>query len=194
MSAIIVEGTDKCGKSTCIAHLTSRMGYRSMHFGKPMGSNAQERAHFQWGDFQRAFAFMAALQGQPVRICMDRAHLGELVYGPLYRSHSGVDLGYIHELESSAPFDNVLLILLEHGDLDVLRSRDDGLGFNINRLADERELFRAAFAASRLKHKVKIDVTRLGIEQMIQRLAVIVNMHELMLGMQQTGGASVPVL
>lgn len=162
MPTVIVEGVDRVGKSTVADHLSSEHGFSYMHFSRPRGTTPSEKAHFQWGTFDRMFQFLRALEGQPARIVMDRGHLGELVYGPIYRGDSGVDLTYIHDLEQIWLGD-VILVLMVHRNLDVLRRRDDGLGFDITKLEAEQALFEEAWSRSRLPRKHLLDVTDMSI-------------------------------
>lgn len=174
MTIALIEGIDRIGKSSCVNHLVEQRNYGYTHFGRPDGNNSTERAHFQKGTFDRMFKILAALSGQQVRLVFDRAHLGELVYGPMYRGDSGVDLSYIYEMESSAPFDDVVLILLYHRDLDVVRTRDDGLGFDISKIENEQNLFLNAFHCSRLRNKRIMDVTTMSKPDMFKSLDTII--------------------
>ena len=165
---VIIEGIDRIGKSTCCQHLVD-IGYRSMHFSKPEGETQNEKAFFQKGTFDRMFAFISTLEGQDANIVMDRAHLGEYVYGPLYRPDADVDVNYIFDLERDNECQDVLLILLIHRNLDVVRARDDGEGFDIEKLEEEQDKFLEAFDRSHLS-KLKIDVTDLDVTEMLAAL------------------------
>ena len=166
---ICIEGPDRIGKSTCCAHLASRHGYSRMHFGRPEGSTDTERSLYQKGSFTTLFTMAGALRDQRAKVVLDRSHLGELVYGPIYRPNSQVDLGYIHALEAADP-GCMTLVMLTHRDPSVLRSRDDGLGFDITRLEDEIAAFAVAFAGSRLRSKHIIDVTDRPVPSMLDEL------------------------
>jgi thymidylate kinase len=172
---VCIEGVDRCGKSTVCSHLQNEHGFGYMHFSKPEGSNNLERAHFQKGTFDRMFKFVEALEKQEANIVLDRAHLGELVYGPMYRGDSGVDLSYIHELERLYG-GSMILILMVHQNLDVIRDRDDGLGFDISKLEKEQELFVSAFIDSQISTKTILDVTDLDIPQVLAKLEALLGL------------------
>lgn len=165
-----IDGLDRIGKSSLCSHLRDGHGFGYMHFGRPEGTTDRERAFFQKGSFDRMFKFVEALENQQdTNVVMDRTHLGELVYGPMYRGSSGVDLSYIHDMEAMHG-KSFVLILLVHTKLEVLRSRDDGLGFDISKLDREQELFVEAFASSKLQNKTILDVTDLSLEQVRDKL------------------------
>ena len=164
MAVVLVEGIDRIGKSSACEYLSKELGYSKMHFSKPLGITSAEKAHFQMGTFDRMFQFIRALEGPyESGIAMDRAHLGEYVYGPMYRGDSGVDVNYIFEMEKAyGPFRHAGLILLVHHDLDVVRARDDGLSFDPGRMAEEQNRFKEAFSKSSMI-KTTIDVTGMSI-------------------------------
>jgi thymidylate kinase len=145
-----------------------------MHFGRPEGDDDRQRALFQKGTFDRMFRFVSALEGQDARVVMDRSHLGEYVYGPMYRPNSGVDLSYLWQMEDPT-WDDVYLVLLR-ADPEILRARDDGLGFDINRLEEEQERFAEAFSLSRLRHKIAIDVSALSLEEVASTVALAIGL------------------
>lgn len=184
---VMLEGLDRIGKSTCSNFLASR-GYSAMHFSRPEGSDDAERAHYQMGTFDRMFQFMRALDFQDANIVMDRGHLGEVVYGPLYRPGSGVDTRYVFDMERKyGPFKSTLLILLEHDDLDVVRYRDDGQGFDIGKLETERDIFSAAFDMSELR-KSRLNVTGLDISSMLRTLDDTILEAEAAMALEGIGG------
>lgn len=173
---VIIEGIDRIGKSTCSKHLKDAHGFSTMHFGRPEGDDSRQRAFYQKATFQRTFEWMRSLDNQPSRVVMDRGHLGEWVYGPMYRGDSGVDLGYLWESESELM--NTYLVLLHHQDLDIIRKRDDGLGFDISKIEEEQKRFVEAFDRSNLRNKTILDVTSLTIGSMLKNLTDILGLSQ----------------
>lgn len=164
MTVLMIEGVDRIGKSTLSQYFIDDHGFRMVHMDKPEGNNSAERAYYQKGSYKMLFDMIKACGGsnRDSRILLDRAHLGELVYGPIYRGDSGLDLDYIFEMEDTVKSGPVGLILLVHNDLDVVKARDDGGGFDLDKMADEQAAFEEAFERSRLK-KLRINVTSLDI-------------------------------
>lgn len=73
---IIIEGADKTGKTTLAKAIEKRFGYRYHHSGPPKGHPADEYIDF-------------LLNLKRPTVC-DRFHLGELVYGPMFRGKAGI--------------------------------------------------------------------------------------------------------
>lgn len=160
---IMVEGIDRIGKGTLCSHLEEHHDFSIVHFGRPEGSTDSERAMFQKGTFDRMFRMVKSLHGQSARIVFDRAHLGEMVYGPLYRPNSGVDESYVLDMEEGC--EEVLLILMVHRDpMKMTKDRDDGESFDPSKCEDEQDQFIAAFNKSSL-NKELLDVTNMNINQ-----------------------------
>lgn len=172
MTVLMIEGVDRIGKSTLSKYFMDDHGFRMVHMEKPEGNDSKQRAFYQKGSYKMLFDMIRACGGsnRDSRILLDRAHLGELVYGPIYRGDSGLDLDYIYEMEDTVKSGPVGLILLVHRDLDVVKRRDDGGGFDIDKMAEEQAAFEEAFDRSGLK-KVKIDVTHLNIP-LVRRAAM----------------------
>lgn len=73
---IVIEGPDKTGKTTLAKAIERELGYEYKHFSAPKGSPADEYIDF-----------LLALKRPTV---CDRFHLGELVYGPMFRGKAGI--------------------------------------------------------------------------------------------------------
>jgi thymidylate kinase len=97
-------------------------------------------------------------------IIMDRSHLGEAIYGPLYRNYSG---DYVLNLLSD--FSDVKLVLFTDEIQNVIQ-RDDGDSFSINKNKKEKELqyFRNMLNLVQIKNKKEIKITGKSINE-VQR-------------------------
>lgn len=73
---IVIEGPDKTGKTTLAKAIAKKLGYEYVHFSAPKGSPADEYIDF-------------LLKLKKPTVC-DRFHLGELVYGPMFRGKAGI--------------------------------------------------------------------------------------------------------
>lgn len=73
---IVVEGPDKTGKTTLCKAIERELGFKYKHFSAPKGSPADEYIDF-------------LLDLKEPTVC-DRFHLGELVYGPMFRGKAGI--------------------------------------------------------------------------------------------------------
>jgi thymidylate synthase len=95
---IILEGCDKTGKSTLAHALGEKLGWRVVASGPPTTN---------W-----PAAEYADVLTDPEPLILDRFHLGELVYGPLYRQSntSPLQLGLVETLLNAR---GAFLVLLE---------------------------------------------------------------------------------
>lgn len=89
-------------------------------------------------------------------IIVDRSHIGEMVYSPLYRNYSG---DYVLDIESEYCTDNFFLIVLTDR-AENLISRDDGLSHStdLDKKNEELKLFREAFKKSNIKNKYMMNI------------------------------------
>lgn len=98
-------------------------------------------------------------------LILNRAHLGEYVYSPIYRGYEG---DWIFDLEKSF-FDssdfhqsNIKLFVFYDSDNSKLRMREDGNSFSDNddeNLNKERGRFLKAFQKSMISHKKLFDLS-----------------------------------
>ena len=97
---VILEGCDMTGKTTFAEKLIQR-GYRLKHFKQPKGED----------EFYRLASFLAGLGKK--KYVVDRFHMSEMVYGPLYRGRSLLNAEDYKRLESYIRSFDHLLILFE---------------------------------------------------------------------------------
>ena len=104
MKLLIIDGPDRVGKDTLIQSLSADYPHfiRS-HFGFPKGETNDERHEYQVKSFGQQFAIQKAIrQTYGAHYFADglyvwnRSHIGECVYGPLYRDK---DPEWIFDLE-----------------------------------------------------------------------------------------------
>ena len=162
MNHIIIEGMDRLGKSTIVRELSKDFSKVFInHFGVPKGDDNEEKLHYQILSFTREFDYVKRLRslwhGDNGIALWDRSHLGEAVYGPLYRNSSPE---FIHGLEKLYEDENTFLFLLE-APIEFIANKDDGDSLSKNKkelLEKERDLFRDAFHKSKIKNKAMIQV------------------------------------
>lgn len=164
---IFVEGPDRAGKDTCIRMLKDEV------FVDPktieIHSSATPRGN-QFGDLWSEMHYTHVLK-HAVNMHMDgftvifnRSHLGEDVYGPLYRDTSG---SFIYGLERRIlPLDSCYLILLTDSPENLLR-RSDGLSLESDKLDNIKQTvdrFDYVFEKSSIAngHKLKYNSARDG--------------------------------
>jgi thymidylate kinase len=146
---LIIEGPDRAGKTTVINALMKKYPqYKYVHCGEAESDDKQ-----QWykNFFYRSLdAFKAGSH------IFDRFHLGELVYGKMYRKY---DITYCYDLEQNIRNCSDTLLVVLHADSRLIQRRWDGKGImpisDIDNVIIE---FIRAYCCSILK-KIIIDAT-----------------------------------
>ena len=169
MDKFILEGIDFLGKDTLAQNIQHKLGFHQViHYTKPLVLKAYEvpflidarREHASQEQYQReSFRTMFKLLNSDIRLILNRAHLGECVYAPLYRGYSG---DYIFELEKRANMgyneDVRLILLVETFGTNAIR--DDGLSLGpLENRIREQDMFIDAFVRSIIPNKRMIAVT-----------------------------------
>jgi hypothetical protein len=153
----LVDGIDRLGKSTLIKNLQDELGYHLVvHYDKPKRLKVYE--HFgsealftyQYEAYKTMFNMINC--GLPV--IFDRAHLGEMVYAPMYRGYDG---DYVLDIEKEVNTRGTRLVLLTTSDFSFLK--DDGLSFDFSKKEAEQALFIQAFHKSSIADKLIVDVS-----------------------------------
>ena len=169
MKLIIFEGVDRTGKDTfCKFIIDNSKKYIIRHWGFPKGKTNEEKIRYQKYSFKKEFDFYNSLKKDKYffenndYLIWNRSHIGELVYGRLYRNYNP-DI-WIYNIESLYGFDidkNIYLILL-HTDPNFIIKQDDGKSFTkkIDMKKREIELFEQAFEKSIIQNKLKITINK----------------------------------
>ena len=144
---IIIEGIDRCGKSTLINNILKNYGaHPIIHCSSPP-KGITDPAKYQYDYFWNCFKI---LNRCGINVIFDRCHLGEYIYGPLYRK---TDPNFIFDIERQ--FEDALLdtklVLLYTDDFSIMK--DDGLSFDYSARDKEQDLFFEAFGKSKIQHK-----------------------------------------
>lgn len=150
----IVEGQDRCGKSTVVDLLRRNIKNPKIiviHSAKPPKDvDLEEWTLAHYYNLNKTVYFLVQ---EGYDVILDRSYLGETVYGPLYRSVSIP----LKTLELSNAIKQELIVLVD--DASSIASRSDGLSMSddIAMLEAERKAFRDSFFASSVANKELID-------------------------------------
>ena len=157
----VIEGQDRCGKSTAVNLLRSKITNPKilvLHSSKPpKGVNPETWTRDHYEAVLNTALYLVEAEGCDV--IMDRSWLGETVYGPLYR---GVSIPQ-NELEQSfllePDYINRIKLLVLVDDASSIASRSDGesMSEDLTFLENERALFKTAFANTSIVNKTLID-------------------------------------
>jgi len=156
---IVCEGVDGIGKSSLIQEIKNQLGFRNViHFSKPENLKFYKDYKdpilaYQYESFKQ---LMLMLQQKEVPFIFDRSHIGEFVYGPMYRNYDG---GFVFDLEHqylANQWDHVKLVVLTTSFWSVIK--DDGESFDFSRKEEEQISFVKALDKSLIPNKQWIDI------------------------------------
>lgn len=162
---IIVEGPDNVGKSTLIQNLKNyyhSMVFHTVHYSNVRQDSPEDTQAYSTKLYTQMFDLMVnQMKYDNSGIIFDRSHLGEMVYGPIYRGYTGE---YVLDIEKKYTnildvWNNLLLITLVDTPENLVK-RDDGLSFTTDIAKKQIELanFIQASSSSNIKHKIGINV------------------------------------
>ena len=194
MKHLIIEGTDRCGKDTLIKNLMPHcQNLIITHFSTPNVISDAEKRKFQETSFEREFQKATFLMnnfsskedfshaGKMNLLVWNRAHLGEFVYGNLYRQTHPEE--WVMDLEEKYNYDskeNVYLLFLTASP-EFLSSKDDGNSFSSSAESRQQEdhNFREAFKASKIKKKMELSVEKdnqyISQDEILQQVLQFIN-------------------
>lgn len=162
---LIIEGMDRCGKSTLVEHLRKKyfttpdiLVHHSSSPPKVSNPNQWEVDHYS-SLFDTAYRLVVS---DGYNVIFDRFHLGAIVYGMKYR---GADPTAIYEIDEQffkRKIDAATILLTDYP--DVISSRDDGesLESGVEEYEHTRKEFIDAFNMSECENKLHINVTDNG--------------------------------
>ena len=169
---IFLEGSDNVGKGSQIAnirnHFYPEKQFHILHYGGVKSAETPEvQLEYNKIYYNEMFRIISMLHQANMNVILDRSHLGEYVYGPLYRNY---DPSYIWDLESmfmGKPWWNETYLIHFTLDIDEQLKRDDGFSHSVDfeMRRKEQEAFKIAFARSRISHKLSLDITDLDKNQ-----------------------------
>lgn len=159
---IIIEGTDRVGKTTQVAKLIQNLNqfiFHKVHYSSLPFDDLKKIKDYSLRLYNDMFRMMISLNDTNINLIFDRSHLGESVYAPLYRGYSG---DYVFNLEKEyidKIIDDVYLITLIN-DPAIIMNRDDGNSFYKNEEEVKAEIdgFSRAHRLSLIKNKLLVNV------------------------------------
>lgn len=159
---IIIEGPDRVGKDTqqqLIIKNFPFLQFQRLHYSTLPFKSSGFYQEYSKSMYEDMFEMMTSLKGTNVNLILNRSHLGEFVYSPLYRYYPGdyvfdIEKKYVNDLS-----DNLYLITLI-GDPINLSKRNDGLSFSSSSedIKVEIDRFQKAFDLSTIKNKILINI------------------------------------
>jgi hypothetical protein len=163
----IFEGMDNCLKDTLIQlfrfHLSPKT--QTLKFSNPP-KNINNPEDWQKTHFKDMFDLISlSLANSSRNMILNRAHLGEYVYSPIYRGYEG---NFIFDLEETflnicnEHNNKIKLFVIYDSDNFQLKCREDGKSLsnnNYQKMDFERKRFIEAFKRSKFSHKKLFDIS-----------------------------------
>lgn len=168
---LIIEGLDRCGKSTLIKNLRKRYfdspKTLSFHSSSPP-LKAEDPEFWETQHYHHLFGEMICLSlERGFDVIADRFHLGAIVYGKLYRNQgpdteiTNIEEYWVNFLEDYP--DQIALVLLTDDPEKIMERHDgDSIEENIEQYAQTAIEFESAFASSLIPNKLYINITDNG--------------------------------
>ena len=167
MKLVIVEGLDRCGKDTLINHISSiHSNIIKRHWSFPKGNTDEEKTSYQKEQFDNEFNLWAFFKSRGARfkenlvMIWNRSHLGELVYGSLYRNSKPEEWVINLEYEFDLGEDSDVYLIYLYADPEFLVTVEDGKSYS-SKLEDKKKemiLFEKAINSSTIKNKLILKV------------------------------------
>lgn len=162
---LIIEGMDRCGKSTLVEQLRKRYFTRPQtivyHASSP--PKVEDPSAWEVDHYEELFDAFDLMSFNGFDVILDRFHLGAIVYGQKYRDS---DPAPIYEIDSEwanhMEEDCALLLLTDT--TEAIMSRDDGASMesSAQEYDGTRAAFLEAFHNSEIAYKLHINVTDNG--------------------------------
>lgn len=162
---LIIEGMDRCGKSTLVEQLRKRyftnpktIVHHSSSPPKVEDPNQWEITHYS-SLFEHSFDLS---MNQYFDIIFDRFHLGAIVYGQKYRNANPENIYAIENMFIS-PTDDIALVLLTDWTTQIIvREDDNSLESTPAEFDETRAAFEEAFGRSIIPNKLHINISENG--------------------------------
>lgn len=179
---IIFEGPENVGKTTQIRklphllhkqfHVLNSFNYNSSYFNIDHVMNMDNY-------YEKTDIFINNPQHHFI---LDRFHLGEYVYGNLFRNQINADVFYFEEyfLEKLKDIHKIYLITLM-ADVDFIINNDDSNSLHNNikeNVIKEIDLFNIAYKNSKIRNKILINITDSSIEEVSNKILNFINQNE----------------
>lgn len=169
---VIIEGPDNVGKTTLIQNLKNHYNnytLHSVHYSNVRQNSPEKVIEYSTKLYTEMFQSMFEMSKyDKAGMIFDRSHLGEMVYGPIYRDYTGE---YVIDIERKFThvhpiWDNLFLITL-YDEPENLIMRDDGLSFSTDLIKKQNEInnFKNAHTNSLIKHKLLVNIKYNNAEQ-----------------------------
>lgn len=172
---LIIEGMDRCGKDSLIKHLRANVltGAKTtmIHCSSP-----PDKAAKTWAirHYYHLLEEVSRLNDTGWDIILNRSHLGENVYGPIFRK---TEAGWVYDLDDIFLSDRecLLVTLLDSPERAIARDDGESLSKNVDDIQLISDQFVKVHNESKIKNKVLYNYkteTDKSIEKMTSDISI----------------------
>jgi thymidylate kinase len=162
---ILFEGLDNCFKTTNIRVVKDIFASKnkfmhSLHYSAPRGLEGEHALEWSAEYYHQMFQIMRSCYNSNINVACDRSHIGEWVYGQIYRKYTPNFIWKLEKKFAEQPFFKDTYLLLFVDSASALAERDDGQSFSIDPKMKnlEKRLFLEAFTLTGIHNRKIIDV------------------------------------
>ncbi len=166
MRRILFEGMDNCGKDTQIKLLKPflyDMPVQELKYSSFPKFNKEQCLSYSKEVYNQLMDWILDNEVINCNLICNRAHLGEYVYGQLYRNYTKEEATKQISIDNKLKdCEDVFLIVLVDSNYENLAKREDGLSQSKAKkelLEKEYNLFKEAYELSNIKNKLIIDIS-----------------------------------
>lgn len=172
---IILTGLDNVGKTTQTAKLQQILTDKPLHqihYTALKGfDDKSELINYTSKMYTQMFS-MTKLFNDKAHFIIDRFHIDEAVYAPMYRSYSGDYVFEIEDMFNKTEFWNDVYLITFIDSIDNVIKRDDGLSHSIDPKLKQKEIegFIKAHDKSSIKNKYLMDIEGKDIDTVFKEI------------------------
>ncbi len=173
----LIEGLDRCGKNSqikLIQPLFIDKPLHVLHYSNYKGFDTPEQSeNYSYNVYKNMFRLLYDNYEQN-HFILNRSHIGESVYAPLYRNYNG---DYVFNIElyhkrNHKQFWNQIKLITFIDEVENLIKRDDGLSHSIDPTLKQNEIdaFINSTEKSNILHKKIININGKSIEEVFEEV------------------------
>jgi hypothetical protein len=170
---IIIEGLDKCGKTFLSNYIVENYEFRYLKCNQPK----------KGGPYKEYRKIIDGISKEPGDYVIDRMHLGEFVYGPIYRGKSGLTQEDFKDLENRLiELGTILIYCYDIENNIAKRFKEEKEEFaDVKKIKKMLEFYNKILKETKLpvyKHKMKgtMDLIKSGeINKIIKKWKIVFN-------------------
>lgn len=171
---LLLDGLDRCGKDTQLKKIKQyfeenlNQVFHVLHYSNIKCKDSRLASEYY---YQEMFGLIDFAEKQNINLILNRSHIGEYIYAPLYRNYSGqfifnIEQEFAHTIDK---FSNLHLFIFIDKPENLIK-REDGLSFSKDLEQKKKEInaFKDAYERSFIYNKYLININELNENQVFE--------------------------